>query len=1085
MKHFKKLLLMLCLIVAGVQSSWAWINYHVEVQDNIPINGVVYQLCHVYTREGKLNREAPIMGGGYVEYSTVLTNEYYASVVGITGSGAIEIPDTILDGGVKYGVKYVGIRTSQGVESREETYTYEFFGSYTATTTCYYYTLTETPVSITASSVTKLTFKGNVTFKGNLTATACTSMEFKKGVTISSDLTCSQLTKFVFEGNFNCTKDNGAHLKCSNLTQIYFMGTTPTLSGSWSQYSTRAGSYITVYLNETQETCNYLKNNATVWNEFHAINVLPNQTVPYRNISISIKRGRVKVNNSSTYILKDTEYQVPQYSDFTFEVTKLYGSDYLVKSVKLNGVEILDAMTFTQKATDALSYYSYTISPVINDVYISVEGESIYNWAYAICGNGGTCRWSTQSSAFYPNSLTSTRWLKSSETPPSLIIIPNEGFTLDRFYYNSYDNTYRATDNGDGTFTYQMAADARASVVFKEIPPKTTWNVTLLNNEFVTAKLSDKRDDEYEYTLENGENEVIDNAKSMTLKIYNTVGTLMVKADDEDLSSYFEMWSEWLGEEDEYGNPITEDYYTGTIPTDKLKAKNWVIGLRTSNELVWTLKSSGDMGASCVNMLMSNGTASCTINNEKPIANSVISGSTNIPQTLQVLLAPNHSFTVSFNGTDYTEFFVQGETVNGLTFYTYTLNPTINTSLVADGIWLVTFTETPVGQPVDIIEFADANVKTICVANWDTDGDGELSKDEAAAVTTLKVGGSSPFKQNEEITSFDELQYFTGLTEIADSTFYYCKALTSVIIPKNVTILKQRCFEHCMALLSIEMPDGLTTIQAYSFWCCSKLPAVNIPNTVTSIGNQAFSQCNLLRFVKLPDNLTAIGNVFYYDKALQAFHLPAGVTSISNSPTGECTSLTSISVDSNNRTFDSRNGCNAVIITATNTLRLGCKNTRIPEDITAIGESAFSGQSITSIEIPEGVTSIGSQAFHSCRDLTSVVLPSTLESIANGSFYYCPSLKSMVAKMENPITIPTTGTTPFKVMNSSNCVLTVPKGKRDAYIAAGWTEDVFKGGVVEAEDEDDTERYDVNRDGSISIADVTTLVNVILGKPIQ
>ena len=87
--------------------------------------------------------------------------------------------------------------------------------------------------------------------------------------------------------------------------------------------------------------------------------------------------------------------------------------------------------------------------------------------------------------------------------------------------------------------------------------------------------------------------------------------------------------------------------------------------------------------------------------------------------------------------------------------------------------------------------------------------------------------------------------------------------------------------------------------------------------------------------------------------------------------------------------------------------------------------------------------------------------------------------------MENPITIPTTGTTPFKVMNSSNCVLTVPKGKRDAYIAAGWTEDVFKGGVVEAEDEDDTERYDVNRDGSISIADVTTLVNVILGKPIQ
>ncbi|MBR3478080.1 MAG: hypothetical protein IKH43_03160, partial [Bacteroidaceae bacterium] len=62
----------------------------------------------------------------------------------------------------------------------------------------------------------------------------------------------------------------------------------------------------------------------------------------------------------------------------------------------------------------------------------------------------------------------------------------------------------------------------------------------------------------------------------------------------------------------------------------------------------------------------------------------------------------------------------------------------------------------------------------------------------------------------------------------------------------------------------------------------------------------------------------------------------------------------------------------------------------------------------------------------------------------------------------------------------SNCKLTVPRGTRDAYINAGWTEDIFKGGVVEAEPEPTS--YDVNGDGSVTIADVTKLVNVILGK---
>jgi hypothetical protein len=56
-------------------------------------------------------------------------------------------------------------------------------------------------------------------------------------------------------------------------------------------------------------------------------------------------------------------------------------------------------------------------------------------------------------------------------------------------------------------------------------------------------------------------------------------------------------------------------------------------------------------------------------------------------------------------------------------------------------------------------------------------------------------------------------------------------------------------------------------------------------------------------------------------------------------------------------------------------------------------------------------------------------------------------------------------------------VLTVPNGTKQAYIDAGWTTSVFKGGIVEA-----PSKYDVNGDTKVDVSDVTTLIDKILGK---
>ena len=72
----------------------------------------------------------------------------------------------------------------------------------------------------------------------------------------------------------------------------------------------------------------------------------------------------------------------------------------------------------------------------------------------------------------------------------------------------------------------------------------------------------------------------------------------------------------------------------------------------------------------------------------------------------------------------------------------------------------------------DPIAFADANVKALCIANWDTNGDSELSEIEASAVTSL----GTVFRSNSSITSFDELQYFTKLSSIDDVVFIGCSS---------------------------------------------------------------------------------------------------------------------------------------------------------------------------------------------------------------------------------------------------------------------------------------------------------------------
>lgn len=297
---------------------------------------------------------------------------------------------------------------------------------------------------------------------------------------------------------------------------------------------------------------------------------------------------------------------------------------------------------------------------------------------------------------------------------------------------------------------------------------------------------------------------------------------------------------------------------------------------------------------------------------------------------------------------------------------------------------------------------------------WTLTDDGTLTISGTGAMTDYSNGSAMPWSQYSG--NIISVEICEGVTSVDAYAFAGFSKLAKVSIPASVTKMGMYTFQNCPNLTTAGPVDGDysiefdgTTIPEDAFYYCKSLTYVRIPAEVTSIGDGAFAFTNLstagpigggydiefgwtneipasafkeyqgLTSIVFPATLTVIGDsAFQNCDGLTTIVFPDNMQSIGTSAFHGCDKLASIDFGSGLSTIGESafQSCSAL------------KTLHIPGNVTTIGNHAFQACSnLELLTLDKGVTSIGCEAFMSCSALTELVLPSTITTIQTSAFF--------------------------------------------------------------------------------------------------
>lgn len=151
------------------------------------------------------------------------------------------------------------------------------------------------------------------------------------------------------------------------------------------------------------------------------------------------------------------------------------------------------------------------------------------------------------------------------------------------------------------------------------------------------------------------------------------------------------------------------------------------------------------------------------------------------------------------------------------------------------------------------------------------------------------------------------------------------------------------------------------------------IPATIAGRKVSSIGSDAFYE-KKIGTITVPEGVTTIGERAFFGCTAKTIYLPSTVSSIENSAFLKCADLTSISVNTSNKTFATADGC---LLNKAKTEFITCPAGK------------------TTATVPNGVTSVRKYAFWSSNKLKTITFSDSVKNIPEDTIYYCDAVETV------------------------------------------------------------------------------------------